>query len=178
MKSSASFKEIIDFQTNICKKHKDVVDVFRFNKLELSSALRRGSNGTVVLLDSIEVDPNANTSGKVIHRNKGAFTVLGKKDTSTSDITNYDAQNDVLDHCQTIAFEIAARYKYESNIFNEANKWLYNNIDINSFSYFKVGPIFADNLYGYRCEFTIKSIENFIVDPGMWEDLEKKLRVE
>ena len=52
-----------------------------------------------------------------------------------------------------------------------AIKWLYGNITKGGFSYNKVGPLFTNNLFGYRCEFTINSIEKYNVDKTKWTDL-------
>jgi len=133
MDSNASFSKIIELLTTIGNAHVDIVDTFRFNSLELSGALKKGLNATVMLLDAIEVQPDG--SEKVsAHRNQCAITILGKKDVSTARIDNHDAQNEVIDHCQAIAFEVAARLLYEASFVEK--KWLYGNITKNSFSYY------------------------------------------
>jgi len=173
MEAKASFKKIVDYLTNNGLQHVDINDVFRWNKLELSGSLRNGVNLTAMLIDSIETTVSTPNSKK-FHHNQGAFTILGKPNVSTSKIDSYIEQNEVLDHCQTIAFEMAARLIYDARVtaLNNAElKWLYNNIEADSFHFFKVGPVFTNQLYGYRCEFTIKAKETYEPNPIKWNDL-------
>jgi hypothetical protein len=167
MTPEASFLKIVTLITSLGEKHKDIDDVFRWNRLELAGALRRSANNTIMLIDAVEVMPSS--VGKSAHSNNCAFTILGKKDVKTDKIDSYAEQNEVLEHCLLIAFEVAARLILEAN--DPAVKWLYGNITKGAFTYNKVGPLFTNNLFGYRCEFTINSIEKYIVDQSKWIDL-------
>jgi hypothetical protein len=167
MTPQASFRKITTLLTAMGAKHIEINDVFRWNRLELAGALRRASNNTIMLIDAVEVTPVS--SGKSAHSNNCAFTILGKKDVKTDKIDSYAEQNEVLEHCLLIAFEVAARLILEAN--NPSEKWLYGNIEKGSFTYNKVGPLFSNNLFGYRCEFSIKSMEKYQVDESKWTDL-------
>lgn len=168
MTSNASFQTIISFLTNLGNQHIDVNSVFRFNRLELQGSLRKGLQKSIMLLDAIEVNTEK-TNNINTHLNQCAFTILGKEGVSTSKIDAYDAQNEVLEHCQAIVFEIAARIKIESKKIE--NEWLYANLIEDSFSFFKVGPVFTENMYGYRCEFIIKSNEKYALNFDKWLDV-------
>ena len=173
MEANASFQKIVDLLTNLGEQHVDINSVYRWNKLELQGSLRTGAEATILLIDSVEtfvINPNH----KSFNQNQCAFTVLGKQGISTAKIDSYIEQNEVLNHCQAIAFEMAARLKYEAleTNLNGPLKWLYGNIEQDSFHFFKVGPVFTNQLYGYRCEFTIKAKEYYQPDVTKWEDLE------
>jgi hypothetical protein len=170
MTPKASFKKIVDFLTLIGSNHTDVNSVYRWNRLELDGAMRSGATKSIMLIDAIEVNTDSPGNNN-LHLNQCAITILGKEGVSTAKIDSYDAQNDVLEHCQNIAFEIAARLIREADDY-AANKWLYGNLEKGSFSFFKVGPVFTENLYGYRCEFTIKSLEDYSIDYDKWADLQ------
>ena len=135
MTSSATFKKIIDYLTDLGSKHVDIKDAYRFNHLEISGSLKKGVNKSFMLIDPVEVQPSK-TPVTTTHNNKCAFTILGKEGVSTAKLDAYDAQNEVLDWCQAIAFEVAARITEDAS--NSANKWLYGAIDINSFHYYKL----------------------------------------
>lgn len=167
MTSDASFKKIITYITNLATQHVDIKDAYRFNRIELAGALKKGVQKSLMLIDSVEVKPSK-TSVTTTHNNNCAFTILGKEGVSTAKIDAYDAQNEVIDWCQAIAFEVAARIIEDAS--DSANKWLYGAIDINSFHYYKAGPLFTENLYGYRVEFTINSKEKYKIDPAKWAD--------
>lgn len=168
MTSTASFEQIIGFLTNLGNQHVDINTVIRFNRLELSGALRAGAQKSIMLLDAIEITTQK-TSNVQVHLNQCAFTILGKPNVSTARIDDYETQNEVLQHTQTIAFEVATRIKTEAEKI--ANDWLYGNLVKDSFTFFKVGPVFTENLYGYRCEFVIRSNEVYEVDVTKWSDL-------
>lgn len=172
MEANASFQKIVDFLTNLGVQHTDIGDVFRWNKLQLTGNLKNGAILSVMLIDSIETLTN-NPNNKAMHQNNCAFTILGKPNVSTAQIDSYDNQNEVLEHCQSVAFEMAARIIKEATETNLQGplKWLYGNVELASFHYFKVGPVFSNQMYGYRCEFTIKAKEDYTVDVAKWDDL-------
>ena len=167
MTPQASFLKITNLITSLGEKHVDIDDVFRWNRLELAGALRRGVNKTIMLIDAVEVDSDS-PSNNSVHSNKCSFFILGKEGVKTDKVDSYAEQNEVLEHCMLTAFEVAARLVLEAN--DPANKWLYSNIERGSFVYTKVGPLFTNNLFGYRCQFTIKSMEKYKVDNNKWTD--------
>ena len=168
MTSNASFETIIGYLENLGNLHVDVNSTYRINRVELAGSLRKGASKSIMLIDAIEVNTQK-TNNINTHLNQCAFTVLGKPNVSTAKIEDSTAQNEVLQHCQSIVFEIAARIKHDSR--NVALDWLYGNLQEDSFSFFKVGPVFIDSHYGYRCEFILKSNEVYKIDPNKWTDI-------
>lgn len=167
MTPKASFQQITDFLTDLGNKHVDVNSVYRWNRTELAGAMRKVAQKSIMLIDAVEVNTNS-PSGNNVHLNQCAFTILGKDGVSTALIDSYANQNEVLEHTQKIAFEVAARIQREAH--NADISWLYSNLEKGSFNFFKVGPIFTENLFGYRCEFTIKTLEVYKLDTTKWTD--------
>ena len=52
-----------------------------------------------------------------------------------------------------------------------AKNWMYGLVDKNSFHHFKLGPLFSDGLYGYRCELSLKNQVCREANPDKWSDL-------
>lgn len=168
MTPKASFNQIVEFLETIGGLHTEVNSVFRWNRTELSGSLRNGKQKSIMLIDAVEVNTDSPANNNV-HLNQCAFTILGKDGVSTAKIDSYANQNIVLQHTQQIAFEIATRIQREAA--NPNLSWLYGNLEKGSFNFFKVGPIFTENLFGYRCEFTIKTTEVYKLDPTKWTDI-------
>lgn len=172
METKASFKKIVDFLSNLGEQHINIKKTVRWNKLELAGSFKHNNSLSVMLIDSIEtnVDKPKNAT---FNRNQVAFTILGQEGFSTAKIDSYSNQNQVLEHCQQIAFEIAARLMYECENAEGDTSWLYAAIKPSSFHFYKVGPVFTENLYGYRCEFVIDVKECYKVDATKWNDIEE-----
>ena len=167
MTPKASFKQITDFLTDLGNKHIDVNSVYRWNRTELAGAMRKNVQKSIMLIDAVEINTNSPSNNNV-HLNQCAFTILGKEGVSTAQIDSYTNQNDVLQHTQQIAFEIATRIQREAANIN--NAWLYGHLEKGSFNFFKVGPVFTENHFGYRCEFTITTTEVYKLDDAKWSD--------
>lgn len=168
-----TFLTITNYLEALANKHVSVNDSYRWNATEFTNALRQGVNLPVMLIDAVETQPEGDHT-KTIHRNSTAFTVLGKPNTSTGNLDAYAAQNEVLELCQGICFDMETRILHDAQqpLDAQGNKnWLYGLIDKNSFHHFKVGPITVDALYGYRCEVTLKNTVSTQVETEKWNDL-------
>ena len=168
-----SFLTITEFLENLALLHVDVKGSYRWNVSEVSGKLRKGIQLPVTLIDAVETQTSGDKS-KTIHANSTAFTTLGKPNTRTGNLDDYQAQNEVLLHCQQINFDFETRILKEAENPKDANgnkNWLYGLVDKNSFHHFKVGPLFSDGLYGYRCELTLKN--QVCTEPNVdkWNDL-------
>jgi len=168
-----SFLTIVNYLESLAAKHVAINESFRWNVSEFSGALRSGVRLPVMLIDAIETQTQSDKD-KTIHANTTAFTILGKPNTRTGNLDQYQAQNEVLDCCQQLCFDIEARVLYDARQVkgdDGLKNWLYGLVDKNSFHHFKIGPIFSDGLYGYRCELTLKNVEPACPDVSKWEDL-------
>ena len=168
-----SFLHIVNYLEELATNHVDIKSSFRWNVSEVSGALRSGIELPVMLVDAVETQTKGDST-KTIHINTTAFTILGKPNTRTANLDEYEAQNETLDYCQQICFDIETRVLSDATIAKRANgskNWLYGLVDKNSFHHFKLGPIFSDGLYGYRCEVSLKNQVSTCPDPLKWDDL-------
>lgn len=167
MQAKISFLSIISYLENLAAQHNNILSVYRWNKVEFQNNIKRGVSLPVMLIDSPETQAEGENA-RTFHNHSLAITILGKEGVRTDQIDDTDKQNEVLDYCQQIAFEVMARIVDDSL---QVNHWLYGKVDKQSFHYFKVGPAFSDGLYGYRVEFNVKSKESYVLDATKWADL-------
>lgn len=168
-----SFLTIVNYLETLATAHVEIKDTYRWNANEFSGSLRRGVNLPVMLIDAVETQTSGNPS-QTFHANTTAFTILGKPNKPTGCLDAYDTQNEVLDYCQSICFDIEARiidYAQQAKDANGNKNWLYGLVDKNSFHTFKIGPITSDGLYGYRTELTLKNQVPTCPDASKWNDL-------
>lgn len=167
-----SFLTITNYLEGLAAKHITIKSAYRWNVGEVSGALRKGIDLPVMLIDPVETQTNGDAS-KTFHSNTTAFTILGKPNTKTGNFDEYEAQNQVLELCQTLCFDMEARILHDAQQTHtpEGKNWMYGLVEANSFHFFKVGPLFSDGLYGYRCEVTFKNQVPTCVDASVWSDL-------
>jgi len=115
-----SFLDIVTYLESLATKHADINESYRWNVLEASGAMRTGVKLPLTLIDSVETQ-TAGDNTKTIHKNTTAFTILGKPNTPTAQIDAYAAQNETLDHCQKISFEMEARIIHDAQQIKDAN---------------------------------------------------------
>lgn len=169
---NVTFKTIVEYLEGLADQHVNISEKYRWNKTELASSIRSGVALPIALIDAPETQEEA-TNNASFNNHSCAITILGKNGVDTSKITSYNEQNEVLDFCQNICFELAARIKYDAALPQIAGQknWLYGLLVKGSFHYFKVGPVFSNSYYGYRVEFNMKSKVDCNVDVAIWNDL-------
>ncbi len=168
-----SLLTVVNYLESLAAAHVDIKGKYRWNVSEVSGAMRKGVELPVMLIDAVETQTSGDKT-KTKHTNTTAFTILGKSNTKTGNLDEYDAQNEVLDFCQQIGFDIETRILHDAAQIKDANdnkNWLYGMVDKNSFHHFKVGPLFSDGLYGYRCEVSLKNQVCTEPDISKWNDL-------
>lgn len=167
-----SFLDIVNYLENLAENHTEINSSYRWNVAEMEGNLRSGLLLPVMLIDAIETKSEG-SPGKFFHVNTTAVTILGKENTPTASMDDYENQNIVLNFCQGICFEIESRIVHDSKIakINDLSNWLFGMVDLNSIQHFKIGPITSDSLYGYRLEFTIKNNVPKMPTISKWNDL-------
>lgn len=166
-----SFEVLISYLEDLADKHIDIKDKFRWNISEVSGAMRSGVEYPVMTIDSPEVSTTGDTA-KRFHQNSIAFNILAKPEGQRG-ADKYAEQNVVLNQCLQICYDLECRIIADGSLVKIGGEknWLYNMIDINSFNFQKIGPIYSDGLFGYRCELLIKNSVPRVVDTSKWNDL-------
>lgn len=168
-----SLLTVVNYLEALADKNTDIKDKYRWNVSEVTGKLRKGVDLPVMLIDAVETQTSGDKT-KTNHTNATAFTILGKPNTKTGNLDEYDAQNEVLDFCHQISLETETRILHDASLpkINGVKNWLYGMVDKNSFHHFKVGPLFSDGLYGYRCEVALKNQVCTTPDVSKWDDLD------
>lgn len=166
-----SFEILISYLEDLAEKHIDIKSHFRWNISEVTGAMRSGIEYPLMAIDSPEISTSGDRSSR-FHYNSMAFTILAKPG-NTRGADKYAEQNAVLNDCLQICYEIEKRIIADGSLVKIGGEknWLYNMVDISSFNFQKVGPIYTDVLFGYRCEFLIKNSVPKVVDASKWNDL-------
>lgn len=131
---------------------------------EITGAFRSGITFPAMVVESPEGDLNGSSIHNSVIQRTGAFTVY-KKPTKG----NFQQQNEYLDDCEKLGLKIVARMRLDNANPDHA---MYQRFDIPGISWIKVGPIFNENLYGYRFTYPIKGSEPLTVNPADWQDLD------
>lgn len=166
-----SFNILISYLEELADKHVDIKSHFRWNISEVTGAMRSGIEYPVMAIDSPEVSTSGDRSSR-FHYNSMAFTILAKPE-NIRGADKYAEQNQVLNECLQICYELEKRIVADSALRARAGEknWLYNLLDINSFNFQKIGPIYSDGLFGYRCELLIKNSVPKGLDASKWTDI-------
>ena len=138
---------------------------FRMDLSEITGGFRTGITFPCLVAESPEGDGSESNLHSSVMGKLFAFTVYHKPQRG-----NYDDQNEKLGECEAIVLKILARMRHDARI---PDHLLYNRLEISSVNYIKVGPIFTENLYGYRCTGMIKAEVPLKVDPADWDDVEE-----
>lgn len=136
---------------------------FRMDLSEITGAFRSGITFPAMAVESPDGDLEDTSNNNSVLGKDFAFTVY-KKPTSG----NYEEQNQFLDDCETIGLKIIARMRYDAM---DNDHFLYNRFDPSTVNYIKVGPIFNENLFGYRFTGKIKGSKSLQINPEDWSDL-------
>lgn len=143
----------------------DVKNFFRLNIAEIQGSFRSGVSFPCFAMESHEGNFEGSQSSNSVDNKTFAFTIYKKPQ-----YNNFDQENQYLDDCEIIGKKFLARLRYDS--FNPENL-LHNLFDANLVSYHKVGPVFTEQLYGYRFEVSLKPDKSSLkVIAADWKDLD------
>ena len=128
-----------------------------------SNLADRYVNYTMNLRDCFEGHLVDNNADLILDDKTCAFTILIK-----GKVNDIPARRINLEKARQIGLDVISRLKkYKRTMTTDYLKW--RGFDINSVSYFKVGPVF-DDAYGYRFTFVVASPENLAYDATKWND--------
>lgn len=117
-------------------------------------------------MESHEGNFEGSSSHNSIESKSFAFSIMSK--TQAGD---YDGQNSVLDQAEIIGKQVLARIRLDAT---DPTHILYKLFDIARVSFHKIGPIYVDQLYGYRFEIPLKPNKVLAkVSPDDWTDIDE-----
>lgn len=171
MKTKITHSDIIEKQKDLAEKHQGIKTNYRWNLNEFDGPVRPGTIFPLMTIESPTVEVG-NTESLPFLNYQCAFNILGMDGVYTSDRNDEISQNKVINNALEIALELFRKLIQDNSIaFNTDgtnNKW-YSLLDKLSFQFTKIGPVTSDYLYGYRCEFVLKSPFCSELTPEKWQ---------
>ena len=159
-----SHASIVAYLSNLADQNTDVKSFFRMNISEIQGAIKTNIEYPCLALESHEGNFESSSANNTIEQKTFAFSILDKPVKHT-----FNGENDSLDLAEKIGKEFLARMRYDTA---DPNSELYQAFNISRVSYHKVGPIYADRLFGYRFEIPLNSVKaNLKPNPDKWSDL-------
>lgn len=162
--------DIINKLKELAIKHKEINTCYRWNLNEFDTDVRPDTTFPFMPVESPTIEPS-NTESNLLLNYRCAFNILGMDNVDTSDIYNETDINKVLNNNLNIALEVARKLIADCSVpFNTdetPNKW-YSRLDKLSFQFTKIGPVTANYLYGYRCEFVLNPKFSLKIDEAKW----------
>jgi hypothetical protein len=160
----------IDYQTinsyfeDLVQKHVDLNSFFRFDFSEIMAKMRNGIEYPALLLEDTGLSIADNGAQSKSESFEVSFLVL-----KTSKPREYDIIELALSDCLEIAKELERRVLADSE---SPSHWLYNRYEQSQTIFHKVGPIFAETCWGYRCSlvFTNTDVQR-LPTAAKWSDL-------
>ena len=157
---------IVDYFESLNSKLADFPEksFFRMDLTEIQGAFRSGINFPAMSVESPQLDMSKSNVSNSVLGHDFAFTIWKKPKTG-----DFGGQNTDLGDCERIGLKILARMRYDARV---PDHLIYNSFEARSVSAIKVGPLFTENLYGYRFIGTFSNNKPLIINPADWNDLD------
>lgn len=152
---------------NLSEHHKNIKGFFRGNLSEIQGSFREGIQQPAMMLESYENDFDSNHTS-VIKESSFAFTIYVSPELETSILNTFDQEDLSLSIAEQIGDEVILRMRKDSLTKGSG---IYGMFDPESVKSHKVGPIFTENLFGYRFTGFLKGNIPNKVDTNTWSDL-------
>ncbi len=135
---------------------------FRMDLTEIQGAFRSKADFPCMVLESHEGDLGKSSKQSTVNDRTFAFTIYTKPKKA-----DYDNQNEKLALAEQIGLAIIARMKHDATVKDHL---IYNKFLVADVSYAKVGPVFNEQLYGYRFIGSIAGAEPLKYNKEDWLD--------
>lgn len=164
-------KPLLDYFENINSNLKDFPDksFFRMDIEEIFGAFRRGINMPAMSVESPEGEATKSSPSNNFIGRTFAFNIMAMPKKG-----DFEEQNRIIDQCEQIGWKIIARMRFDNT---DPKSLIYNKFKVSSVRFHKIGPLFNEELYGYRFTGEIGSSESLQVNKDDWEDLDRDCAV-
>lgn len=163
---AATHKPILDYFQSLNEKLVDFPEdsFFRMDLEEIMGSFRSGINFPAMTVESPDGDAENSIGSNSVVGRLFAFTVFQNPTKG-----DFAQQNEMIDQCERIGLKIIARMRHDSF---EKTHMLYNRFNANSVKWTKIGPLFNEELFGYRFTGIITGSESLNIDPADWSDID------
>jgi hypothetical protein len=141
----------------------DIIDV-----AQESLKFKNKNKEVILLLESPQKKAGDNNGDNLRKYTSGAFAILKE-----AKIGDHADRQLALDVTEEVSEQIASKILNDAKIHlqNKLHPWKLKGFDINSLSWYKIGPMFT-NHYGWRVEFTFNDtfLNNLHLDATKWNN--------
>lgn len=159
---AVNHQTLVDYFSNIADTLNDINGFFRMDLTEIQGAFRSTVEFPCLVIESHDGDFGNSNVMQSVNNRTFAFTVY-----TNPEYQDYDDQNLKLASAEDIGIKILARMRHDATVKNHI---LHNKFKVETVTYAKVGPIFNEQLYGYRFIGGIQLTEPLTVNPADWSD--------
>lgn len=153
---------LVSYFKSLADNLNGVNDFFRMDLTEIQGAFRSTAKFPCLVMEAHEGDYGDSNLMQSVNNRTFAFTVYTKPK-----LKDYNDQDTQLTLSETLGKKILARMRHDATL---PEHFLHNHFQAEECSYTKVGPIFNEQLYGYRFVGNFRASEPLIVDPDDWAD--------
>ena len=162
--STITHQILINYFKAIAENLNGIADFHRMNLSEIQSSFRSSANFPCLTVESHDGDFGDSNVMQSVNDRAFAFTVFTKPAKG-----DYQDQDTKLTESEAYGKKIIARMRHDAS---QTGHFLNRNFKVESVSYSKVGPLYQEQLYGFRFIGKINSADPLICDPLDWADLE------
>lgn len=163
--AAVSHSVLIDYWKHIKDNLNGLEDFFRMDLSEIKGAFRSSANFPCLVAESHESDFGNSKTNQSVNNRTFAFTVYYNPESG-----NFLEQNEMLDLSEAMGLKIIARMRHDATI---KTHFLFNRFKVENVKSHKVGPVFNEQLYGYRFTGEISGAQSLIVAAHDWEDIDE-----
>lgn len=157
---------LLDYFKNLVTLNADLKSFYRLDITEIQGAMRNGIEYPALAIESHEIAFTGSTANNSLKDVSFAFTILHKPEQQS-----FDQENNALNLCEEIGTEILKRLRYDAVTPNSP---LYQAFELSTITGHKVGPIYVDQLFGYRFEIPLKPKKiDMKITPDKWSDIDQ-----
>ena len=155
---------IVQFE-NIQQNLKGLEDFVRMDLAEIKGAFRSSADFPCLVVESHDGDLGKSKPNQSVNDRNFAFTVYYNPENG-----DFDEQNTMLDLSEAMGLKIIARMRHDATL---PAHFLFNRFKTESVKYHKVGPVFNEQLYGYRFTGEITATQSLKISPADWTDIDE-----
>lgn len=159
---AVNHQTILDYFSNIAATLNDLNGFFRMDLTEIQGSFRSNTKFPCLVLESLEGDFGDSNHMQSVNTRTIAFTIY-----QNPKHQNYNDQNTKLASAEEIGLKILARMRHDAAT---PNHLLYQKFKVENTTYGKVGPIFNEQLYGYRFTVIVKTHTPLTINVEDWSD--------
>jgi len=155
-------QQLVNYFSQLASNLNDINSFFRMDLTEIMGSFRSSAEFPCMVIESHEGDFGDSNRMQSVYNITWAFTIYTKPLKA-----DYTDQNLKLSTAEEIGIKLLARMRHDATLPSHI---LYNRFKIENVTCAKVGPVFNEQLYGYRFLGSIKVHQPLTVNTDDWAD--------